>query len=64
MSGIDSSCDIRELLFSGVTGVAVLSDFALASFWGKALRRVCVLLFKEFCLHKPFSTSGLLNYGN
>ena len=55
MSGTDISCDIRELLFNGVRDVAVFSDLALASFWGKALMRVYVLLFKEFCLHKPYS---------
>ena len=49
MSGTDISSDIRELLFNGVRDVAVFSDLALASFWGKALIRVYVLLFKEFC---------------
>lgn len=51
------SCEIRELLFNGVSGVAVFSDLALASFWGKALMKVYELLFKEFCLHKPYSTT-------
>ena len=59
--------------------MAVFSDLALVSFWGKALMKVYVLLFKEFCLHKPYSTTthydvyahksvgkscGLFNYGN
>ena len=57
MSGTDISCDIRELLFNGVRGVAKFSDLALASLWGKALTTVYVLLFKEFCLHKPYSTT-------
>ena len=51
------SCEIRELLFNGVSGVVVFSDLALASFWGKALMKVYVLLFKEFCLDKPYSTT-------
>ena len=49
--------DIRELLFNWVMGVAVFSDLALASFWGKALLRVYALLFKEFCLHEAYSTT-------
>lgn len=45
MSGTDISCDIRELLFNGVRDVAVFSDLALASFWGKGTyESVCALI--------------------